>query len=417
MDKAPRLKREGGFTLIEMMVALLILSIVLTALVPAFYGELKASAATDYRSTANGLAVAAIEQMRAFPYYEIGYNKSDFSTAGSTALTCVSPTNTYQTGGTAPSWNSAAGLDPVELSSGSALDNTINNLLTSQTISNITYTTTRCVYWVTSSTNQSAAYKETWVGVSWTAAGMNWHVVHTSALYPGGEGLYTSGQDNATPGASQCQNQGTVPSTPTSLTATQDTTSPTTTVDLAWSEPSTNPTSTDPLQYQVDYNSTSAGGPWIPYSTNGLPYQNVDGLTPGVQYWFQVEALACDGTPSAGWAAATQTPATASQSCVLSGFSVSPPSATIDSSDKLSGNPFQFSVNASSACSNVAVQYQPRNTGSTVTDYAPGGTGSLVWNSSASKWAAGTITFHLYNAGTDTGQAQQVTISCNASHC
>ncbi|HVA74517.1 MAG TPA: type II secretion system protein, partial [Acidimicrobiales bacterium] len=126
MGKALQHERDEGFTLVEMLIALMIFAIVMLALAPAFYGQLKAAAATSYRSTANGLAVAAIEQMRSFPYYEIGYNQSDYSTSGSTALSCVSPLNTYQTGGTAPSWNSVAGLKPVELSSGSALDD-INN--------------------------------------------------------------------------------------------------------------------------------------------------------------------------------------------------------------------------------------------------------------------------------------------------
>lgn len=418
VGKALQHERDEGFTLVEMLIALMIFAIVMLALAPAFYGQLKAAAATSYRSTANGLAVAAIEQMRSFPYYEIGYNQSDYSTSGSTALSCVSPLNTYQTGGTAPSWNSVAGLKPVELSSGSALDDINNNLQSSQTISHITFTTTRCVYWVSSSTGDTAAYKETWIGVSWFADGQNWHVSHMSAIYPGGEGKYTTGQNNDNPGAAECQNQGTVPAAPVSLTAAADATYPASTVDLTWSAGTdTSGGVVLPLQYEVDY-SSSVSGPWIPFSTAGLTYANVDGLASGNQYWFEVWAIACDGTRSSSAATVSQSTASSSQPCSATNFTVSPTSASIGSSDKLSGiSAFQVSAEVTSGCSNVAVQYIPTITGSTVTDNAPGGTGTLAWTTSASKWAAGTVTFHLYIGGTDTGQVQQVTISCNAQHC
>ena len=67
---------ERGFTLVELLIALMVLAIVMVALAPAFYGNLRAASATNYRSTATGLAVAAIEQMRGFPYYSVGYSSS-----------------------------------------------------------------------------------------------------------------------------------------------------------------------------------------------------------------------------------------------------------------------------------------------------------------------------------------------------
>ena len=409
-------KREQGFTLVELMIALLVLAIVMAALAPAFYGELKATAASNYRSTANGLAVGAIEEMRAFPFYEIGWNQTDYSTAGSTALSCVSPTSSYQAGGTAPAWNSSAGSEPVELSSGSALDNVNNNLLTSQTISNITFTTTRCVYWVGSSSGKDAAYKLTWVGVSWSVGGVPWHVSQISAIYPGGEGKYVSGHNNNTPGVQNCANQGITPFAVTSLTAAVDATSPTTTIDLNWSE-GADSSVVMPVQYQVNYNSTSSTGPWVPFSQTGLPHQNVDGLAPGVNYWFQVIEVSCDGKLGPG-TVVSQATNNAAQSCSPTNFTVTPPSAQIGSSDHLLSIPsFTVSVQVTAGCSNVAAYYSPKNDGTFVTDAGPAGPGSLSWSTSASKWGAGTITFHLYVGNTDTGDTAQVTITCGAKSC
>lgn len=411
-------ERDKGFTVIEMVVALFILAIVLTAIAPAFYGELKATAAANYRSSANGLAVGAIEEMRAFPFYQIGWNQADYTTSGSTALTCVSPSNTFQTGGSAPTWNSSAGLEPVKLTGGSALDNVNNNLLTTQTISNVTFTTTRCVYWVTASTGSLAAYKLTWVGVSWSVAGVAWHVTQSSAIYPGGEGKYVSGgHDNYNPSAPNCTNQGGVPAAPKSLSAAQDPASPTTTVDLTWSEGTETTTTVIPVQYQVNYSSTSSTGPWAPFSQTGLPNQNVDGLIPSTTYWFQVLEVACDGTPGPA-VVVSQATANASQSCAYSNFTVSPKTASIGSSDQLSGiSSFQLSVQVTASCNNVAAYYSPKNDGTYVTDTAPPGSGTLTWSTSANKWAAGTITFTLYVGGSATVDAAQVTITCSAKKC
>ena len=400
------------------MIAMLILAIVVSALAPAFYGELKATAASNFRSTANGLAVGAIEEMRAFPFYQVGYNHSDYATAGSTALSCVSPGNGYQTGGAAPAWNSSAGLEPVSLASGSALDNAINNLATSQQISNVTFTITRCVYWVGSSTGNSAAYKLTWVGVSWTLAGIPWHVAQSSAIYPGGEGAYpATGHNNDTPGAATCASQGIAPFAVTSLAASPGT-DPTTMVNLTWAE-GADSTAVMPVQYQVNYSSAGSTGPWVPFSETGLPSQTVDGLTPGPgsTYWFQVLEVSCDGVTGPASVVSLAT-ANASQACSATNFTVSPASATIGSSAKLSSvSTFQVSVQVTSGCNNVAVYYSPKNDGTYQTDFGPSGNGTLTWSTTAQKWAAGTITFHLYIASVDTGDAAQVKITCTAQHC
>src|SRR5438309_253987 len=114
----PGNERDRGFTIVELIVALLVMAIVMAALAPTFYGDLRSTVSTNDRSVANGLAVAATEQMRSFPYWQIGYTSADYT---STAGACLAKAN----GGSAPAWNSSANTyAAVTLPSGvtSALD-------------------------------------------------------------------------------------------------------------------------------------------------------------------------------------------------------------------------------------------------------------------------------------------------------
>jgi prepilin-type N-terminal cleavage/methylation domain-containing protein len=436
---ATRGEDERGFTLVELIIAMMVLAIVMAALAPAFYGELKATAATDYRSTATGLAVAAIEQMRAFPYSEIGWDTSDYETPSTTATvpssqtgTCIGSGNTNVSSDSkivanekAPSWNVyGATYNPVELNSGSAFDLTTSNLYGQETIGPTTYDIARCVYWVAASPTSSgtatypSAYKLTWVGVSWKVSAMSWHVTQASAVYPGGAGTYTA-ENNDSSTSTTCQNTGGgQPSAPNNLTASVDTTQSTTTADLAWTAPTTYTSSELPLTYEVEYKS-SATGAWTVFSQNsGLLSQDVDGLSPGTEYWFQVLAVACDGSALTTGATTTYTTPSASQACTAESFTVTPSSTTIGSNDKLDQiSSFQASATVTSSCNNVALYYSPTNNSTYTTDSAPAGSGTLTWNTSATKWAVGTITFHLYIGGTDSGETAQVKIACDAQHC
>lgn len=441
---------ERGFTLIELIIAMMVLAIVMAALAPAFYGELRATAATDYRSTANGLAVAAIEQMRAFPYYQIGWDTTDYEGPSTTLTngllaapssqtpTCIgsgNPTPSVQSDSLivanekAPSWNAYGSYNPVELTSSSAFDLSTSNLFGQETIGPITYSIARCVYWVAASPTSTtlntptypSAYKLTWVGVSWNVGATPWHVSQTSAVYPGGAGSYTS-ENNDGPASSTCTNSGSAPGTPSGLAASADV-NPTTAVDLSWSAGSS--TSSElPLSYVVGYRSDPTAA-WTIFSQGtGLLSANVDGLSPGTEYWFEVIAVACDNTQSVTAATTTYTTQNASQACTYSNFTVttgiasSEGSTTIGSNDKLDQiSSLTASATVSSACSNVALYYSPQNNSNYTTDSASASSGTLSWNTSASKWAAGTITFHLYIAGADTGATAQVTITCDASHC
>jgi prepilin-type N-terminal cleavage/methylation domain-containing protein len=463
---------ERGFTLVELVIALMVLAVVMVALAPAFYGNLKAAGATSYRSTATGLAVAAIEQMRGFPYFEVGYASSTQDSW------CQS------SGAGSLPWNNESGLTSVDNVTGtdpqtsqpySVFENPNNHLATSQKVGPITYSIYRCVYWVPSSTagptgtaGLAGAYKLSWVGVQWNASGISWHVTQTSAIYPGGENKYVAADSNGIPFTPNCQNHGSVPGAPVGLAATVDPTFPTTAIDLTWSEATGDPVSALPIQYEVDYQTTGSGQ-WVFYQDTFVPGTAnnpfvVDGLVPGTSYSFELYEVACDSTYSAATSAVSLTTSGSSSTttttastttttvpstttttvagstttstsststtttsvppgCGLSNFAVSPASgAAINSSGSLTGNQkyFLISVDATLGCSGLAVEYTPTNNGQVWTDAYTGAatTGTLTWQTTATTWAEGTVVFNLFVAGQSAGWSQSVLIACaNGKNC
>jgi prepilin-type N-terminal cleavage/methylation domain-containing protein len=414
---------DGGFTLVELLIALVILAIVLAALAPMFYGLLRASATTDERSVANGIAVAATEQIRSIPYDEIGY-----------------PSSWSGTG--------CPGTNPVVLPS--TVPSPLAGMSGSQTIGNVTYTITRCVYWVNSSVpGDSLAYKQSVVTVRWTANGVAGTVSQTSAIYPGGYGTYSQTTDDHAPTGSATGSGGTTPpSPPSNLGAQDDPTTPATIIDLSWQTPSSSPTAV--TSYTVVY--TASSGSSSPFSgttadLNGsyavhsnVPASNCTGtsqsspcwnptLSSSTQYWFEVFSVASDGTTSViASNAATATTSNAPQTCNVSQLTVSPSTATVDRNDLLTttNNVFNLSVNSQNGCSSVTVAYQPLNDGNVL--YANmTGSGNLLTGTAGSctqKWSAGNHVFTVYVAGTEYNPSspvtQQVAISLNngnSVHC
>lgn len=258
---------EAGFSLVEMMVAFLILAIVMTSLAPAYYGTLKAAAISSQRSQATALAVSATEQLRALPYDDIGFH-------------------------TTPS--ACAGSNPVTLSSRGPLD----SLPTSESEGTTTYTTLRCVYWVDSSIpGDTDAYKQTQVQVSWTSSIGSQSVTQTSALYPGGQAPYSSGATTTT----TTTPLGT-PNGPLACTAAPDSSNPSAYLDVGW----TVPVGVNPSYYVVYYSTVDPNGGTIssgnnPYTTSANVIGTSVGLTVGssTTYYLQVESFSASGQSSA----------------------------------------------------------------------------------------------------------------------
>jgi prepilin-type N-terminal cleavage/methylation domain-containing protein len=434
-----RWARKGeGFTLVELMIGLLILGIILAALAPAYYGLLKASSSTNQRSVANGLAVSATEQLRSYPYYQVGYY------AGTIPAHC--PTST-----TPP-----VILDP-------AVPQPLGSLPISKTISHITYTIQRCVNWVDATVagnTKSFAYKQAIVTVSWPSHGSTLSISQTSALYPGGQGLYTGPKSDYIPGGTATTVPTTPPAPPTNVTATVDSGAPTSLIDVSWIAPTTAPA---PDYYVVFYTTTDPHGASIPSLGAGAyaASPNVSGLSSqitvgaGTRYYFQVASVT-SGVASTGISntdnAKTASGTTTTTSTTLPGSTTSttapatttttaPPVCSIDSlvvtppSDGnngggnngsgvpvhgdgtlVNGSSFGLAVNASAACSNVTVGYAPSTctpgNGTCATTYAPmTGSGTLFGTAgiASTVWTVGTQIFTVF-VGTSHIQYQPATL-------
>lgn len=268
-----RRKANGeGFTLLELMIALLILGIVLGAVAPAFYGVLKAGSITNYKSIANGIAVQSTEQMRSYAYYDVAFHTAPVACPNTDSKPLV------LVGFTTP------------------LDNLVSTQPT-ETVGHVTYSILRCVNWMDSTVSgDTLAYKQTYVKVSWSIDGVASSISQTSALYPGGNGTYTSGGENDYAPSPTTTIVGTAPSAPTSVTAVDDTSSPGWVLDVSW------PAVSGATSYDVWFGQSNPGS----YPESTMSDAQEDGqvtgtsalldVNPNTNYYVQVVAVNSSGS-------------------------------------------------------------------------------------------------------------------------
>lgn len=388
------------------MIGILVLGIVMTAAAPAFYGFMKATVASDQRSVADGLAVQASEQVRSYPYYEVGYSTS----AGT------------------PSYCNAAGMTPVLLSYSSPMDALAASNTT--TVANTTYTVQSCVYWQTASDGSSAAYKQIQVVVKWGSSNQ-YNYTLSSALYPGGQGSYISpGGQNFAPG--QATPTTTTPSAPNAPVANSAVAVSASSVQVDW-----NPVTYSPApQYDIEYwpGTASTSRPSQPASAavgygtsdggSGLIGQ-VTGLSAGTSYDFDVVAVVGSQISAPSNVVTVTTSSGSESDCTLTGINVTPNPPVIASNGAPVGwSSLSVLVNASN-CSDLSVEYGVN--GSNGTPQAPLTSVPLTasgstWTGSASQstWSLATYGFVVYKDGSATNLQQNVT-PCqekgNSGHC
>lgn len=323
--------REQGFTLVELMVAMLLMAIVLATVGPALYGSLAATSSSKERSVATGLAVAANEQIRSLPYYDVAYQ-------------------------TLPSFCSTT--NAVKVTTGSTPLDTMYSSQSSKTVGSETYQLERCVYWVDATgnngtgTTDTGAYKQSVVTVTWSDRQGSHSITQYSDIYPGGEGPYTT-TDNNFPPQTAPASSGTQPSPPINVTATTPSGSGgNKSITVSWSKPATAPT---PDSYIVEYNTSGVFTGANPlYATSPVRTTTswaASSLTPGTNYYFQVISI-YQGTQSLPSSVVySTTSGTPSSTCYVYGLVVNPTTAQINQYGYLQGtNAFTMSVNASSAC-------------------------------------------------------------------
>jgi prepilin-type N-terminal cleavage/methylation domain-containing protein len=401
-----RARSDSGFTLVELLVALLVLSIVLAALGPAVMSLLNATGSTNHRSVANGLAVQATEQIRAVPYEEIG-----FATSGSVPSGCS---------------------NAVVLNTAST---PIAGTSTPAPVGGVSYTIQTCISWVSDSSGNSQAYKQSVVTVSWTADHLSSKVSQTSAIYPGGLGGYKAANNGSLGSPGTTVVTGPPPNPPTNVTATATTSN---TISVSWTPTTWYPVNGTNGQgfYVVVYTTvpggfTSApGGPsvtTVSYTPSSETTADTLPITvsPGETYYIQVEAFDTGVQQASAITSNTvtvTTPGSSSPTCVINSLVVSPSvgqnpnkGVAVDKNGNLVNESyFSLSVNAPSPCSNVTVAYAPAActpgaTGCT-TDYATmTGTGGALYGNTLSglTWSTGTQQFTVYQ-GSPSAQYQGV---------
>jgi prepilin-type N-terminal cleavage/methylation domain-containing protein len=389
-------RADAGFTLIELMIAMVILAIVLGALAPGFYNALASASVSGQRNTADSLAMSELQQMQAAPYAEVGFYSSQ-----SIPPTC--PPGTVLLGSTPPS--SGFVLAPTSVAR----------------VATTSFAITRCVDW----SNDNVAgctddFKRTEVVVSWPAADPKDSVQQVSAVYPGG--LSSCAPASTTTSSTSTTVLSGAPGTPTNLTATDPSDSTgSSTIDLVWGAP-TGGVAVD--HYAVEYNTTgnfSAPGDYATLTTANPPstFFGVPGLTAGSTYYFEVLAVSAGGvdSPPAGPVSATTstgstttttigggpvsttTPTTVA-ACSVTQINVTPASGVVDKSGQLvNASTFSVSVNASSGCASVTVVYSDGGTSGTTSLSGSGGQLNGTVGSASTTWAVGTASFTVYVGG------------------
>ncbi|HWE53956.1 MAG TPA: prepilin-type N-terminal cleavage/methylation domain-containing protein [Acidimicrobiales bacterium] len=394
---------DRGFTLVEILLAITVMGVFMAAAAPGFYGLLKATALTDQRSVADGLAVKATEAIRSYPYYDVGY-----STTGGTPSYCT-------------------GTQPVQLSYSTPMD-TLASAATS-TVAGTSYTVQSCVYWESASDGSSNAYKQLQVTVLWGST-KQYTFSETSGLYPGGEAAYISpGGQNFAPGSTTATTTAIPISAPRANSVTAISTS---ILQVDWSPVSYSPTP----QYDIEYWAGDSSTPRpaqpsvvaVGYGTSdgaGGIVGQVSGLSAGASYDFDVIAFSGTQTSLASNVETGTTTSASAPSCTLSGINVSPNSPVVDKNGSPVGwTSLAITVNAAN-CTNLTVEYGLDNSGGTPQaplTIVPLANSGSTWSGSAtqSSWSAAAYGFVVYNNGAATTLQQNVT-PCqekgNSGHC
>src|SRR3954465_14330445 len=167
---------EGGFTIVEMVVALAILAIVMAPLARVYWSSIRTAGAASHRTDGSSIASREIESMHAVPYAQVGFYADQPGFVSTfEGLTTVS------LGATSPS---SGPLVPQ-----------VDTQTSGITQGGINFSVRRYVVWSDArdaTSTYASAYKRLTVIVSWTDQVGAHTARQDSLLYPGGLGTYAS---------------------------------------------------------------------------------------------------------------------------------------------------------------------------------------------------------------------------------
>jgi prepilin-type N-terminal cleavage/methylation domain-containing protein len=173
---------DAGFTLVELLIALSVLTVTMVPMTRVFWSGLRTAASSSHRTDASAIAARETERMHADPYPLVGFYRDQVPADWKGASTVIlGSCSTSCPIAFAPLIQPTAMSTPVPGNTG------------------ITYSIARYVYWADTqgmnslavSTTFVQAYKAATVVVTWTDETGNHRIQQDSIIYPGGRGVYS----------------------------------------------------------------------------------------------------------------------------------------------------------------------------------------------------------------------------------
>ncbi|MBV8984879.1 MAG: fibronectin type III domain-containing protein [Acidimicrobiia bacterium] len=396
---------EEGFTIIEMMVALMVLAVGVLGMAPLFLASLRTAALGANRARALALATRDVEAFHSVPYCQVGFGTSQPGFA--TTWTDPADSSTYSTVTISdPNANIGGPSGPDE------------------TVAGVTYHFARYIVWAAGKspgggTTYTQAYKRVAVFVTWSDQAGSHTARQDSDVYPGGLGTYVA----ANCGANGSPGTQTPPSAPTNLTATTAAGSAgQNEIDLSWTKPSVG--SFD--KYVV---ALSTDG----FATSDVVANNVSstatsyaatGLTPSTSYSFQIYAVqnATGYQSASGQASATTLTAGPSVNCTVGLVTFTPTGADQTSGSTTLVSDVSVSAHTTGTCAFLQLVYtsvagDPNSTNLSLVQSPPG-----VWkatmNGTGTNWSIGNHVVAVADStGTPLVQGNFIVCSAGKTTC
>ncbi len=296
---------EGGFTMAETLVTVLLFGIVTTPLAGVFTSGFQAAAGAAQRTDAVGIATSGISLVESLPYSKAGFYADQ---PGYQASYDGAPTVTIAS-------STPAGYTPPIVP------------VRSETVGPITYTVTTAIVWAgaSSATSDTSvpyadAYKEAFVTASWTESGSTQSVTEKTLVYSGALGPYSGpeGGSGSTTGTS-----GTLGSPELAAASVPAAPAGESEVYLSWSMPPGTAAGYFVVEWSTNAAMASGSLQASPHEASSVTSYDVAGLSAGTTYFFEVVAYqGGTGQSLASNQVNATTDSSSSSTCTLGAFTV-----------------------------------------------------------------------------------------------
>lgn len=352
-----RVRDAGGFTLVESMLAIVIMSVGIWGTAQVFGVSLRTANVNGHRTDALTLSVRDIEVMRAIPYAQLGFSSS----VGGYSSTFVDGGQTFTTA-TVPYSQLVPTPIPMVFRG--------NNFVLQ-----------REIYWVDRNGAPGNAYKQTTVIVTWTDEFGNHSIRQNAVIYPSGLGPASSTTTTTLAAGT--------PNAP-NLISNVNIRTPTSVVDLSWSPASSGAAAT---QWKIQFSTNGFVTPQDAATVAAInTTYKVTGLGAGTVYQFRVGAL--NGSFGPTWSnVSTEVTSTGSgvAACQILSETITPSTVARNASTHQLGSTPAAIVATTGSCMSLTLRYQASDSNLTVTALTP--------NAAKTTWTANVQTALEWDLG------------------